>query len=326
MFDKWEKLALGGIPIQRANPQIARELLLALAQDGKHVIDSAKGYSTSEEWLGTALSGLKEQFFLASKSMARDKAGMAKDIDDSLLKFKTDCIDLYQCHNIHKEEDYQRIMADDGAVSALLEAQKAGKIRYLGITSHSIDLIDEKLADCPFSAIQLPYNMLEEKAQATFEKAHLYGIKTLAMKPLCGGVLAEYPCALSFLAQQDCCDIVLIGMADVQEYQANKQAFSQSFKESDKEIAKMLSAELGDSFCRRCGYCLPCPLGINIPIVWLVDAYTKRYGLKQWAQKRHDAEAATSRDCIACGECEKRCPYHLPIIKKMREVAALFTE
>ena len=321
MFSNYSHLGLGGIPLQRTDVETVKTLIKAMADDGFHVVDSAKGYTISEEWLGEALVGLRDNFFLCTKSMARDKETMAKDIDDSLIKFKTERIDLYQLHNISKPEEYERIMAPDGAMAALLEAKTAGKINHIGITSHSIDLIDKLLDDCPFETIQLPYNMIEEKAKATFKKAHQKGIKTLAMKPLCGGVLAEYPSAVSFFRDEDCCDVVLIGMADDEEYNANKAAFNREYTTEDKKKAEELKEELGDRFCRRCGYCLPCPIGINIPMIWLINGYIHRYGLRDWAMIRYDQEKTASSECLACGQCEERCPYHLPIIPKMKEVA-----
>ena len=324
MFEKAEKLGLGGIPIQAGGLEKAKELISVMTMDGYHVIDSAKGYSVSEEWFGEALIGRRQRFYLCSKSMARDKNQIAKDIDDSLEKFQTDYLDLYQIHNLTKKEDYEKIKAEDGALAALIEAKEAGKIKHIGVSSHSIDFISSILDEGIFEAIQLPYNIIEEKAEEVFKKAKEKGITTMAMKPLCGGVLEDYHLALSFFNQNSYCDVILVGMENSEEYIKNQVAITEEYDLECQKRALKLKEELGDKFCRRCGYCMPCPEGINIPIMWLVEAYANRYMLWDWAKARYDAEKVRAIDCNGCKQCESLCPYNLEICLKMEEVANLF--
>jgi len=325
MFNNINRLALGGIPIQRDDVKNAELLIHEMIEDGFCMIDSAKAYSVSEKWIGAGIKDNRDKFFLATKSMAKDQETMSKDIDDSLEKFQTTYIDLYQFHNIASTEDYRRVMAEDGAYQALLQAQQQGKIKHIGLTSHSADFVKTIIDDFPFASLQMPYNLVEQENAEIFAKAKAQGVLTIAMKPLCGGAIDDTDLALRFFNSEELIDIVLVGMADVKEYQNNKAALKQGFSAEDKVKADKIQKEIGSNFCRRCGYCMPCPQDINISLMWLVELYYNRYGLKDWAKSRYDSQTANATDCIECGICEAQCPYNLEIIKKMKEVSELVT-
>ena len=141
---KISSLGFGGIPIQRISAEEARALMHKMMDAGVNYIDSARGYTVSEEYLGYALEGIRDKFILATKSMARDKEGMARDIDISLKNFRTDYIDLYQFHNPNMAQ-LEQILAPGGAMEAMLEAKAAGKIGHIGITLHSLDVFKKVL-------------------------------------------------------------------------------------------------------------------------------------------------------------------------------------
>ncbi len=326
MFAKLQRLGLGGIPLQGGSPESTKTLIEKMAEDGYFLIDSAKVYGVSEAWIGVAVKDRRSQVFLASKSMARDYRQMRADIADSLEKFQTDYIDLYQCHNIANEKDYQTVMGEGGAYQALLEAQAAGQIKHIGVSSHSVAFMAEKLDEMPFVSLQIPFNIIEEEGRQLLRRAKEKGLLTIAMKPLCGGVIADRALALRFFNNDPVVDIVLAGMAELKEYLANKEALNGEFTTDDEAQATSLKAELGQNFCRRCGYCLPCPVAINIPMVWVCELYDKRYGLKQWAKSRYNSLAVKADQCIGCGNCEASCPYQLKIIDKMHEMATFFKD
>ena len=157
---KISKVGLGGIPIQKSNAQEVKALLQALIEQGVNYIDSARGYTVSEELLGEALEGMRDRFVLATKSMARTKEAMEKDIQISLQNFRTDCIDLYQVHN-PSEADLETVLAPGGALEALQEAKAAGKIGHLGITAHSLAVFERALELDWVETVMFPYNIVE---------------------------------------------------------------------------------------------------------------------------------------------------------------------
>lgn len=172
------RLGFGGIPIQRIDREGTRVLVDRLVEDGINFIDSARGYTVSEEYLGYALEGRREKFVLATKSMARTKEAMEADIEKSLHNFRTDYIDLYQVHNPSMEQ-LEQVMAPGGALEALMEAKEAGKIGHIGLTAHA-EAVFEKALELPWvETIMFPYNIVETQWHASHscvcgEKYRLY--------------------------------------------------------------------------------------------------------------------------------------------------------
>ena len=151
---KVNRVGFGGIPIQRITQEETNKVINELIDKNVNFIDTARGYTISEEYIGNAIEGKREKFFIATKSMARDYESMKKDIEISLKNLKTDYIDLYQIHNL-KPEEYKTIFDENKAYKALLEAKEEGKIKYIGITSHSLETIEKSIEDEKFSTIQL---------------------------------------------------------------------------------------------------------------------------------------------------------------------------
>ena len=139
---KISRMGFGGIPIQKIDAEGTKVLMHQLKDAGINYIDTARGYTVSEEYLGYGLEGIREHFVIATKSMSRDKAGMARDIDISLKNLRTDYIDIYQIHNATPEQ-LQQVTAPGGALEALLEAKAAGKIGHIGLTAHSMGLMSD---------------------------------------------------------------------------------------------------------------------------------------------------------------------------------------
>jgi uncharacterized protein len=323
MFNGYSRLGLGGIPLQRVTPVILQSLIDAMAADGQFVIDTAKGYGVSEAWLGEAIRHCRDQVFVATKSMARTYDLMKLDIEDSLVKLQVNCIDLYQVHNVRFNHEYELIMSEQGAYRALVEAQQAGKIKHIGITSHSVDFIMSIIDTMPFVSVMIPFNLLEQQAKDLLIKAQELNISTLVMKPLAGGAFDDPLVALRYLFNQPLGDMILVGMADETEYMINRQALYQPISESDLTAIDNYRQTMTQNFCRRCGYCAPCTVNIDIPFQFVLLGYVERYGLKDWAMERYNALKVKADACISCQVCEPRCPYQLPISEKMRQVAAV---
>ena len=174
--------------------------------------------------------------------------------------------------------------------------------------------------------VMFPYNIVETQGEKLLALCREKNVGFIAMKPLAGGVLDDARLALRFIAKTDLVDIIIPGMDYPEQVQENHDAIMDSAPLSEEEQAKIaaLRKELGETFCRRCNYCAPCTVGIKIPTVFLFDGYLTRYGLPDWAKARYEALDAHASDCIVCGDCEKRCPYHLPIRDMLMKVAKRF--
>lgn len=308
------KIGFGGIPIQKVDAEVTRTLMEKLAAEGVNYIDTARGYTVSEQFLGEALVGMRDQFVLATKSMSRTKEAMAKDIEISLGNLKTDYIDLYQVHN-PTVEDLDKVLAEGGALEALMEAKAAGKIGHLGLTAHSTEVFERALELDWVETIMFPYNIVETQGEELMGRCTEKNIGFVCMKPLAGGALEDASLALRFISQNPDVSVVIPGMYDVNEIGQNIAAVSDPKALSEEELQKIeaVRKELGTQFCRRCNYCQPCSAGINISGAFLFEGYLRRYGLGGWAKERYMAMPKKAEDCIGCGACEKRCPYQLPI-------------
>ena len=321
---KISRLGFVGIPIQKIDAEGTKKLIGELVREGVNYIDTARGYTVSEEYLGYALEGVRDKFVLATKSMARTKDAMAKDIDISLNNLCTNYIDLYQVHNPNAK-DLEQVMTPGGALEALFEAKAAGKIGHIGITLHSVELFAQAIELPWVETIMFPYNIVETQGEELIAKCAERNIGFICMKPLAGGAIEDATLALRFVVSNPAVTVVIPGMADLAEIAQNVTATSDTSPlsaEEEEKIAK-IKDDLGTNFCRRCNYCAPCSVGINIPGVFLFEGYYSRYDLKDWAMSRYSTLPKTASDCIECGACEERCPYDLPIRDMLKKAAAV---
>lgn len=327
---KVSTVSFGGIPIQRDGVDNTKDIIDCLIKHGVNYIDTARAYTVSEEYLGHALVGKRDQFILATKSMVRSYEGMKADIDTSLEKLQTDYIDIYQVHNI-KDNEYEDLFKKEGAYRALEEAKQEGKIGFIGVTIHSVDSLKVVVEQYPmkFDTVMFPFNIVELQGKELLEQAQKLGIGTISMKPLAGGNIDDYMLAIKFILADGCCDITIPGMGNVEEVEKNISAWHCDASLSDDEEKKvlLLRKELGTNFCRRCGYCMPCSVGIDIPTNFLMANYLNKYeGLQAWAKSRYASFSTKAKHCIKCGKCEPKCPYNLPIIEMLENVESAFIE
>ena len=321
------RMGFGGIPIQKIDAAGTRVLMEKLRAAGINYIDTARGYTVSESYLGEALEGIRQDFILATKSMARDKAGMAKDIDISLGNLRTDYIDLYQVHNPSMAQ-LDQVLAPGGALEALLEAKEAGKIGHIGITAHDLAVFERALELEWVETIMFPYNIVETQAEHLIAKCREKNIGFIDMKPLAGGAIESGTLALRFVCANDAMTVTIPGMADIAEIDENVAACADTspLTEEEKSAMAKVVKELGTNFCRRCNYCQPCTAGINISGVFLFEGYLSRYGLGEWAKGRYATLPVKASACVDCGVCETRCPYGLPIRQMLKKAAEKFGE
>ncbi len=319
------RLGFGGIPIQRIDAASAAKLMQQLLDAGINYIDTARGYTVSEEYIGLGLEGIRDKFILATKAMSRDKAGMEKEIAASLKNLRTDHIDLYQIHN-PTPADLEKVCAPGGALEALMEAKAAGKIGHLGVTAHTTAVFEMALELPWVETVMFPYNIVETQGENLIRRAAEKNIGFIVMKPLAGGAIEDATLALRFILQNENVDVVIPGMADPKELAQNVAACENVTPLTAEEQEKIdaIRQQLGTQFCRRCNYCAPCTAGISIYSIFLMEGYLSRYGLEDWARARYAALPKTASDCVGCGICEERCPYDLPIRDMMKRAVEKF--
>lgn len=324
---KVSRMGFGGIPIQRIDAAGTKALMQQLMEAGVNYIDTARGYTVSEEYLGEALEGIRDYFVLATKSMARTKEAMAKDIDISLGNLRTSYIDLYQVHNPNMQQ-LEQVTAPGGALEALLEAKAAGKIGHIGLTAHSVQVFEKALTLDWVETIMFPYNIVESQGEELIKACTEKGVGFIDMKPLAGGAIEDATLALRYIISNPDVTVVIPGMADAKEIEQNLAAVESTEPLTEEENAQIgqIRDSLGTQFCRRCNYCAPCSVGISIPNVFLMQGYLERYNLADWAKARYGAMAVKASACIECGACETRCPYQLPIRQMLKKAAAEFGE
>ena len=319
---KVSTLGFGGIPIQRIDAAGTRKLMEQMVENGINYIDTARGYTVSENYLGEALDGIRDKFILATKSMSRTKETMAADIDISLNNMKTNYIDLYQVHNPTPDQ-LDQVCAPGGALEALMEAKAAGKIGHIGVTAHGVETALKALEYDWVETLMFPFNIVEIQGVPLIEKCLEKNVGFIVMKPLAGGAIENATLALRYICANKDISVVIPGMAEEKELKQNLEAVLDESPLSDAELAEIeqIRNDLGTQFCRRCNYCAPCAVGIPIPATFVLEGYLSRYGLADWAKSRYAAQGKKASDCIGCGVCETRCPYELPI-RDMLKVAA----
>ena len=319
------RMGFGGIPIQKVDVGTVRKLMESLAEKGVNYIDTARGYTVSESYLGEALEGMREKFVIATKSMARTKEAMEKDIEISLANLRTDYIDLYQVHN-PSLADLQAVCAPGGALEALQAAKAAGRIGHIGVTAHMATVFEAALEMDWVETIMFPYNIVETQGEALMRRCTEKNIGFIVMKPLAGGALEDATLAMRFIAANPDVSVVIPGMYDQKEIDQNLAAMEDASPLSEEELARIetIRRELGTQFCRRCNYCQPCTAGIGISGIFVLEGYLQRYGLGDWAKGRYAAMAKKAGDCVDCGVCEARCPYQLPIREMLKRCKAEF--
>ena len=315
------RMGMGGIPIQRLDAQGSDRVLEKAVECGINFFDTARGYTDSESKLGRVLRRHRDRVVIASKSFSRGAEAILADIECSLKNLQTDRIDIYQCHNVASDADLEKILAADGALAGLLMAQEQGKIGHIGISGHKPRILIKALARFAFASIQVPCNFMEtEAAQELIPLARQKRVGIIAMKPIGGGNIREVALNFRFIFDQGV-DVAIPGMDAERQVEENVAALHDLSPLSAAETARLQAEKerLGDVFCRRCEYCMPCPQGLPISFLHVLKNYYFLYDLKDWARERLAALAKTYKDCAACGQCVKKCPYHLDMPRIFRE-------
>ncbi|MFH1350761.1 MAG: aldo/keto reductase [Pseudomonadota bacterium] len=321
------EIGFGGIPITRLGFEEAVNLVRYCFSRGINFFDTANLYADSEPKIGSALSDVRNQVILATKTIKRDAIGAERQLEKSLERLKTDYIDLYQLHNISSDEELDTVLAPGGAYDALVQAREKGKIKHIGFTSHNVDFAVKVCGTGAFDTVQIPFNIIEnDPAEKLFHLAREQDMGIIAMKPLGGGLLDRADLCFGFLQQYD--DVVPIPGVDVEhQVDDNLKCYQdpRPLSQKDWEEIDRIRKEVGVAFCHRCGYCQPCPEGIEIWRVLLFKSQTRRFP-PEMAIKMCKEPMEMAENCAQCRECEEKCPYGLPIPDLINETLDYYRE
>ena len=323
---KVSAVGFGGIPIQRLSEPDALATILAALDMGVNFIDTAAGYSDSQCKIGMAIQGRREGLVLASKCGDKTREGMLREIDRSRRELGVDCIDLYQLHNSVQDEASwaQVIESVDGALAGLIEAKEKGWIGHIGYTSHSMDMALRLTELDVFETIQFPFNLVtSEPATELIPRCRERNLGFIVMKPLCGGQYDNAELAFKFLNAWP--DLVPIpGIETAQEIQQIVEIVESGalLRGGQKVQAEQIARKLGKLFCRRCGYCMPCPQDVPIFFAMTFDSFLTRFSDQMLKNGPAALVAAKAGNCTQCGLCESKCPYKLPIIEGVKKALA----
>jgi predicted aldo/keto reductase-like oxidoreductase len=310
---KVKRIGFGAIPIQRLEQAESDRVVHTAVEQGINFFDTARVYSNSEERLGRVLKTCRNQVYITTKTMARSGKLTIEDLDTSLRHLQTETIDLYLCHNIGSEEQLQQVLAPGSTLEIMENARQHGKIRHIGLSGHKPWIVKKALEAYPFAVIEIPLNYIETSCLeelVPFARRQECGI--IAMKPIAGGAIKGVTENLRFILTQGA-DVAIPGMDSPEQVKENLSVLDCLIPPTEQEIKKLENEkeELGQHFCRRCEYCMPCPQGLPISFLHVLHAYYFRYNLQDWVWERLQALPKTYRDCIDCRQCVEKCPYDL---------------
>jgi aryl-alcohol dehydrogenase-like predicted oxidoreductase len=248
------ELGFGGIPILRLPTNEAVTILRHAYDQGITFYDTANAYQDSEEKIGKAFAGMRDKVIIATKSLKRDASGTMEHINNSLKMLQTDYIDLFQFHQVAQDNAWEQITGPDGSLEAALKAQQEGKIRHIGITSHSLPMAIKLIKTNLFVTVQFPFNFIEsEPSEQLHPLAEELGLGIIGMKPFAGGVIDDAELAFKFLRQYPAV-IPIPGFDSIASVDQIVGFYQKSNSITDADKAKMdgYRQELGRQFCRRC--------------------------------------------------------------------------
>ena len=305
-----EKNGFGCLPIQRVTKEEAAYLLRRAVDGGMNYFDTARAYSDSEEKLGYAFAGIRDKVVIATKTAAQTAEGMWKDLETSLNMLNTDYIDVYQFHN---PAFVPQPGGEDGLYDAALTAKKQGKIRHIAITNHRLAVAREAVDSGLYTLLQFPYSYLSgPQEQELLTKCRERGMGFVAMKGMAGGLLRDGTVAAAWMAGQE--GVVPIwGVQhgwELDQFLACVEETPALTPERQAVIDRDRSELTGD-FCRGCGYCMPCPVGIQINQCARMSLMLRRAPAADWLSDYWQEEMKKIEHCLHCGKCASQCPYGL---------------
>lgn len=304
------KNGFGALPIQRISEKSAVSILHKAYEHGIEFYDTARFYTDSEKKLGLAFGGIRKNVYLASKTMAQTPVEFWKDLEETLGNLKTDYLDIYQFHNppfCPKPGD------GSGLYEAMTEAKKQGMVLHIGITNHRLAVAQEAVECGLYHTLQFPFSYLSgDKELALVKKCKEAGMGFLAMKALAGGLITNSAAAYAFMEQFP----HVLPIWGIQRERELDEFLS--YQEKEPELTDKLQAaidhdraQLQGEFCRGCGYCMPCPAGIEINNCARMSLMIRRAPLKAQLTKEMQEKMKKIEECLHCGKCKEKCPFGL---------------
>ncbi len=304
------KTSMGCLPVQRCGVEEGAKILRAAYEKGITFFDTANAYTDSEMKMGIALSDVRDKIIIATKSGARDKAGVLKHVENSLKMLKTDYVDLLQLHNIPALPDFDD---PDSAYAGALEAKERGWVRHIGATAHKVDVAEQVIACGKFETLQFPFSYISSDRDIDLaRKCKEADMGFIAMKGLAGGLLTNARACHAFMKQYD--NVVPIWGVQRMEELEEWIALAEEDPSMDDELAAAIKADrdqLVGGFCRSCGYCMPCPVGIEINNSARMNMLLRRSPWRQYYSPQWQEKMERINDCIECHSCSSKCPYGL---------------
>lgn len=357
------EIGFGGIPIQRVSLDEAVKIIKKAGDLGVNFIDTGVVYTDSEEKIGQAIKNVRQDWIIASKSPGITYQEMKTDIEKSLKNLQTSYIDLYQIHHLKNVAILTTAVGESGALKAMKEAQKEGKIKFIGVTGHNLETLLLAAKTGHFNTVMANFNYKEqEAAQTLFPYCQKEGIGVIVMKPLAGGTFQNAASAIRFCLSIPGVSTVIPGVSNERELQEDLVEVSENPQfalEDEKKLKEEVSA-IGLPFCRACGYCITqdngCPARINISLFLRLEGYFRsanavetstderqenelarrgyttrseaeggvvhfqKYGALAWILEAYRKNPVPPSSCTLCGHCERVCPFHLPIIRALRDL------
>lgn len=319
------KTAMGCLPVQRCDEDYAVRLLRAAYDGGIRFFDTANAYTDSEHKMGLALADVRDKIVIATKSAATTKDGVLEHIENSLRELKTDHVDLFQFHNVPELPD-----ADDpnGAYAGALEAKRRGWIGHIGVTSHRVDVAEACIASGLFETLQFPFSYISSARDlALAEKCKAADMGYIAMKGLAGGLLTNARACYAFMNQYE--NVVPIWGIQRMEELTEWLAVGEEDVRMDDGLAAFIAEDrktIGGNFCRGCGYCMPCTVGIEIRECARMNMLLRRSPWQRYMTPEWHAKMNQIDECVNCGACLAKCPYQLNTPALLREMRDDYNE
>ncbi len=304
------KNGFGALPIQRVTEEEAVYLIRKAYEGGITFFDTARFYTDSEVKLGVAFRGIREKVFIASKTAAVTVDAFWKDLEMTLSNLETDYLDIYQFHNpafCPKPGD------ESGVYDAMLEAKQQGKVRHIGITNHRLAIVLEAVESGLYETLQFPFSYLAtEKEIELVEKCREKDMGFIAMKALSGGLITNSKAAYAYQALYK--DILPIWGVQRESELDEFLSYIENPPVMDQELQAVIDKdrqELLGEFCRGCGYCMPCPVGIEINNCARMTLLLRRAPLELQLTPQMQEKMMLIEKCLQCGKCKSKCPYQL---------------
>lgn len=347
-------IGFGGIPITGASKKEAYEIIRRAFELGINYFDTARVYGDSEEKIGEALKDVRDKVVLATKTHQRTREDAARaGLRHSLRNLKTDRIDIVQLHGIDDEKTLEQAMNPNGSLAALKEAKVEGKIDFIGISGHVPYVLAKAIRTGEFDTVLVPLNILTREAtEELLPLARRLDVGVIVMKPFGGADLSfvrfefqvgrwvkdrseflkifgegkeKVKRSLRFILAHPVSTIVP-GFSSIEEVETAASVGENFQGLTQQEVENFMFGKLPpEPFCRSCGLCMPCPEGLNIPLVLTLHKYFTFYEIKNWARQVYEKLSVKVEGCTNCEKCQEKCPYKLPVLNMLREAERLLT-